>query len=311
MRTNIIMSFRDFEGEHGMLQDMGLESWVRQHNCRVLVADGGEKGVVDRCEKYGLQRVEGITTGKENGHDTKRFMACDFWNKMRAQMDRDCEYVVYANADIIAMHQGLDALMRHCDRSSREPGYWGAFFRRINIVNWKDFVVEGDFDRTISNFWQEIWEVGTVNQPGMGDVTCWSYRGFEEFAKIQVDVPWNLLGMDRVWLDMHFKLGYAFFELTFALPVVHPYHVFSKFQVPDETYEKIFKRKIWPEIWENKGHKMTGYECGIILMEWFDLGDKKNIKENKNGNDNDNIRKHSGDNVSEHGKSNSVSSDND
>ncbi len=275
MRTNILMSFRPFEGEYALIQDLALWSWVQQHNCRILVADGGEKGVVERCEKYGIQRVEDIKTGKENGYDTKRFMACDFWNKMKLHLDKDCEYVAYVNADIIAMHQGFDALLRHCDRSAEKPGFWGAFFRRINIVNWNELIVENDYQRSIANLWPVLWELGTVNQPGMGDVTCWSYKGFEEFIKIQPDVPWDLLGMDRVWLDMHFKLLYNLYDLTFTFPVVHPYHVFSQLQKPDETYDKIFKRKIWPELWKGKGHRQTSYECGITLMEWLDKEKKE------------------------------------
>ena len=282
MRTNLIMSFRSFEGEHRKIQDLALWSWVQQHNCRIIVADGGEKGVVERCEKYGIQRVTGIEIGKDNGHDTGRFMAVDFWNKMKLHLDRDCEYVAYVNADMISMHQGFDALLRHCDRSSREPGFWGAFFRRINIVNWRDIIVSGDYQRSIANLWPIIWEVGTVNQPGMGDVTCWSYKGFEEFIKVQPNVPWDLLGMDRVWLEMHFKLKYHLFELTFAFPVVHLYHVFSKLQKPDEAYDKIFKRKIWPELWINKGHKLTAYECGLIVTEWKDVEKKEETKNGTN-----------------------------
>ena len=295
MRTNIIMSFRAFEEEHALIQDLALWSWVQQHNCRILIADGGEKGVVERCEKYGIQRVTGIQTGKDNGHKTERFMSCDFWNKMKLQLDKDCEYVAYVNGDMIAMHQGFDALLRHCDRSAKEPGYWGAFFRRINLVNWKDYIVVNDHPRSVANIWSRIWEAGTVNQPGMGDITCWSYRGFEEFIKIQPDIPWDLLGMDRVWLEMHFKLNYHLFELTFAFPAVHLYHVFSMKQVPDETYDKIFKRKVWPELWQNRKHHITGYECGLIVTEWLekevnDTSDTNN-KESKNGNDNDNVSK--------------------
>lgn len=266
MKANIVMSFRPFEGEHAILQDLSLHSWLRQRGCRIIVIDGGEVGVRERCDKLGLQTVTGVQIGTENGHKTTRFMAKSFWEEATKAIDRDCEYVAYVNADIVAMNKGFLPLLEHC--TYNEGDVWGAFWRRINIVNWRHFIADKDYDTTIENVREELWYHGSVNYPGMGDVTCWTYKGFEKFMTFQPDVPWDLLGMDRVWLDMHFKCGYVLFEHTFAFPIAHPYHVFSTKQVPDEVYEKVFKRKVWPELWEGKFQNITAFDSGLLLVDW-------------------------------------------
>ena len=280
MKVNIIISFRPFEGEHAILQDLSLYSWIQQKGCRIIVMDGGEAGVRERCDKYGLQHVDGIKTGKDNGHTTERFMAKSYWEKVLSSVDRDCEYIVYTNADILAMNKGLAPLLRHCTESFGDV--WGAFWRRINIVNWRQYVVDNDQYATLENFRDDMWYYGTINFPGMGDVTCWTYKGFEDFIKHQPDVPWDLLGMDRVWLEMHFKAKYKFLEMTYSFPIIHPYHVFSTKQVPDETYDKIFKRKVWPELWENKVQHISAFDCGLIMVDWCDKPKKQEVTKDGN-----------------------------
>ncbi len=278
MKVNIVTSYRPFEGEYGIQQDLSLHSWMQQRGCRIIVVDGGEAGVRERCDKYGLQMVKGVKTGKDNGHETERFMALSFWEEALKAVDRDCEYIVYANGDILAINRGLAPLLKHCTRTAGDV--WGAFWRRINIVNWRPYVVENDPVSTIENFREYMWHHGTINYPGMGDVTCWTYKGFEKFLKLQPDVPWDLLGMDRVWLEMHFKCKYTLFEFTFSFPIVHPYHVFSTKQVVDETYDKLFKRKVWPELWKGKVQSVIAHDCGLILTEWAESAnkDKQDVK---------------------------------
>jgi hypothetical protein len=266
MTNNIIITFRPFVGEQLLLQDLALHQWSKQKDCRLIVMDGGEEGVKERCEKYSLQRIDGIPTGEDVGFKTSRFVLNSFFKLAREAVDKDCRVLTYANSDILVMNPGYAHMMNYLADNSHD--FCCMMFRRINIVNWRKLLVDGDMDASVENIRADMWEHGTLNFPGIGDLTAWSLKAFDTFIDGHPVVGWDLLGIDRLWLTRHIDIGYDLYDLSWTVPNVHLYHVQDHWQ-PDEKYATQFVRKVWPELWCLVQQQTKLLDNGVAVQQYI------------------------------------------